>query len=191
MIETERLILRKWTPQDREPFARLNADPRVMEFFPACLSREESDQLAGKIENDITRRGFGLYAAELRADGSFLGFIGLSEPAFHAHFTPCVEIGWRLAAEYWNRGLATEGARAVVRHAFETLKLEALVSFTTERNLASRRVMEKLGMTHDPAEDFDHPGLPQGHPLRRHVLYRSSAGHSTHNAAMRRCTSRK
>ena len=173
-IETPRLILRRWKADDREPFARLNADPRVMRFFPSTLSRVESDGLAGRIELALKARGWGLYAAEGRESGEFLGFIGLSAPDFAAHFTPCVEIGWRLAAEFWNRGLATEGARAVVSYAFETLKIPELVSFTTEGNSPSRRVMEKIGMTHDPADDFDHPRMAEGHPLRHHVLYRLS-----------------
>ena len=176
MIETARLLLRRWKDSDREPFARLNADPQVMEFFPRPLTRPESDALAERIERGIEERGFGLYAAELRESGAFIGFIGLSVPAFEARFTPCVEIGWRLAAGYWNRGLATEGARAVARHAFEGLALQAIVSFTAVQNLASRRVMEKIGMTRDPSDDFDHPHLPEGHRLRRHVLYRLRAG---------------
>jgi RimJ/RimL family protein N-acetyltransferase len=171
-LRTERLLLRAWRAADREPFARMNADPRVIEFFPAPLSRVESDALADRIEAHFAKRGFGLYAAELVEEGAFIGFIGLSVPSFEAHFTPCVEIGWRLAAEYWGRGLATEGAREVVRYAFGELGLDSLVSMTVPANLPSRRIMEKLGMTHNPAADFDHPNLPAGHPLRRHVLYR-------------------
>ncbi len=172
IISTDRLILREWCVTDREPFARLNADPRVMEFMPGCLSREQSDDLADRIDTHFRQHGFGLYAADLRGDDAFIGFVGLSLPRFSAHFTPCVEIGWRLAAEYWNRGLATEGARAVVRHALERLRLGGLVSFTVPGNLRSRRVMEKIGMTHDPTDDFEHPNFPEGHPLRYHVLYR-------------------
>jgi RimJ/RimL family protein N-acetyltransferase len=171
-LRTERLLLRAWRAADHEPFARLNADPRVMEFFPAPLSRAESDALADRIEAHFAKHGFGLYAAELAADGAFIGFIGLSVASFEAHFTPCVEIGWRLAAEYWGRGLATEGAWEAVRYSFGELDLDSLVSMTAPANQPSRRVMEKLGMTHDPADDFDHPNLPAGHPLRRHVLYR-------------------
>jgi len=172
MLETPRLLLRRWRDADREPFARLNADPRVMEFFPAALSREQSDELADRIEAHFEKHGFGLFAAELRQGGAFIGFIGLWTPDFDAAFTPCVEIGWRLAAEHWSQGLATEGAKEVLRHAFETLRLDEIVSFTAPANLASRRVMEKIGMTRSPADDFDHPRLPAGHPLRRHVLYR-------------------
>ena len=115
-----------------------------------------------------------MYAAEILLDHCFIGYVGLHTPSFHARFTPCVEIGWRLAAEYWNRGLATEAAHAVVRHAFGVLHLPALVSFTVPTNLASIRVMRKLNMARDPAEDFDHPDLPEGHLLRRHLLYRLS-----------------
>ena len=171
-IQTDRLLLRRWRDADREPFARMNADPRVMEHFPASMTRVESDAMIDRIEARFAARGYSLWAAELRASGEFIGFIGLSVPAFQARFTPCVEIGWRLDAGYWGRGLATEGAQAVVRHAFAVVGLNELVSFTTEANLRSRRVMEKLGMTHDPADDFDHPNLAAGHPMRRHVLYR-------------------
>jgi ribosomal-protein-alanine N-acetyltransferase len=175
VLGTERLLLRPWRASDREPFARMNADPRVMQFFPACLSREESDRFAEAIEADLAQHGYGLFAAELKTTAPFIGYVGLARPSFHAHFTPCVEIGWRLDAAYWNQGLATEGARAVVRFAFADLGLEEIVSFTVPANLPSRRVMEKLGMTHDRADDFDHPRLPEGHPLRRHVLYRLAA----------------
>jgi len=172
MIESDRLLLRSWEERDREPFARLNADPRVMEFFPACLSAVESESLVDRIEEHFREHGFTMWAAELREQRQFIGFVGLAVPNFKAHFTPCVEIGWRLAAAYWGRGLATEGARAVVQNAFESLNLDALVAYTVPANLRSRRVMEKIGMTHDPRDDFDHPNLPEGHPLRRHVLYR-------------------
>jgi RimJ/RimL family protein N-acetyltransferase len=178
MVESDRLLLRNWEKRDREPFARLNADARVMEFFPACLSRAESDFMVDRMEEHFREHGFGLWAAELREERLFIGFVGLAVPKFEAHFTPCVEIGWRLAADYWGRGLATEGAQVVVRHAFEALKLEALVSFTVPANLRSRRVMEKIGMTHRPSDDFDHPNLPEGHALRRHVLYRLRRGES-------------
>jgi RimJ/RimL family protein N-acetyltransferase len=174
-IETPRLILREWTAADREPFARLNADGRVMEHFPSVLTTEESDAMADRIEANLERRGFGLFAAELRATGRFIGFIGLSVPAFEAHFTPCVEIGWRIAFDCWGQGLATEGAREVLRCGFDILELGEIVSFAVTANLRSRRVMERIGMTHDPADDFDHPLLPDGHPLRRHVLYRTQS----------------
>lgn len=171
-LETERLLLRRWRTADREPFARMNRDPRVMELLAGRLTRDKSDRLVERIERHFERHGFGLWAAELRESSSLIGYVGLSVPVFEAHFMPCVEIGWRLAAEYWGKGLATEGAREVARYAFEALELEALVSFTVPVNLRSRRVMEKIGMTHDARDDFDHPGLPEGHPLRRHMLYR-------------------
>jgi RimJ/RimL family protein N-acetyltransferase len=176
-ILTPRLLLRRWRAADREPFARMNADPRVMEHFPAPLTPAESDAMILKIESHFEDRGYSLWVAELLASGAFTGFIGLSVPAFRAPFTPCVEIGWRLDAEHWGKGLATEGARAVARHAFEILGLEELVSFTVPANLRSRRVMEKIGMTHDPRDDFDHPRFSPGHPLRRHVLYRLNRDH--------------
>jgi RimJ/RimL family protein N-acetyltransferase len=169
---TDRLILRRWRDADRESFARMNRDAVVMEFFPALLSCEESDAMVDRIETHFTERGFGLWVAELRETGEFTGYIGLAVPRFAAAFTPCVEIGWRLASGHWGRGLATEGARAVVDYAFGDLGLPELVSFTVPANLRSRRVMEKLGMTHDPGGDFDHPSIAESHPLRRHVLYR-------------------
>jgi RimJ/RimL family protein N-acetyltransferase len=172
MIATARLLLRKWRHPDREPFAALNADPRVMQFMPCCLSRKESDALVDAIQAHLGEHGFGLFATELRANGTFIGFIGVSVPQFKAKFTPSVEIGWRLSAAHWNQGLATEGAQAVLRYAFETLQLDELVSFTVPANISSRRVMEKIGLIHSPSDDFDHPNLPEGHPLRRHVLYR-------------------
>jgi RimJ/RimL family protein N-acetyltransferase len=172
MLQTERLILRNWYADDRQPFAEINADPRVMEFMPEVLSRSESDLLVDKIDRHFQTHGFGLFVAELRTTGLFIGYVGLVVPSFQATFTPCVEIGWRLSAEHWCKGLATEGAGEVVRYAFRALGLKELVSFTVPTNLRSRRVMEKLGMTHDPTDDFDHPNLPKGHALRRHVLCR-------------------
>jgi RimJ/RimL family protein N-acetyltransferase len=175
-LTTARLHLRRWRDSDRAPFQVLNADPRVMEFFPSTLTAEESDQAVERIERHFDQHSFSLYAAELIESQTFIGFIGLSVPALAAPFMPAVEIGWRLAYEFWGRGLATEGARAVVQHAFTALHLPGLVSFTTTANLRSRRVMEAIGMLRDAAEDFDHPNLPQGHPLRPHVLYRLAAG---------------
>ena len=172
MLETERLLLRGWRTSDRIPFAAMNADPRVMEFLPSLLSRDESDRLADRIEAHFEQHGFGVWAVETRANGKFIGFIGLNTPSFQARFTPCVEIGWRLAFDSWGQGLATEGARRALRYGFETLGLREIVSFTVPKNARSRHVMEKLKMTHDPADDFDHPGLPAGHPWQRHVLYR-------------------
>ena len=174
-ILTERLLLRRWRDEDRLPFSKINTDPRVMEFMPACLSREESDALIARIEDHFDANGFGPFAIELLESNSLVGFVGRFIPSFDAHFMPAVEIGWRLAADQWGRGLACEGARAVLRQSFETLGFDDVVSFTVPANLRSRRVMEKIGMTHDPADDFDHPKLPEGHPLRHHVLYRLSS----------------
>jgi len=171
-LRTERLLLRWWRPDDRQPFSRLNADPRVVEFLPKALTREESNAVADRIEAHFERHGFGLWAVEIPGVTRFAGFIGQSIPRFEAHFTPCIEIGWRLATACWNRGYATEGARAALAFGFQQLEAEEIVSFTVPANVRSRRVMEKIGMTHSPADDFDHPVLPEGHPLRRHVLYR-------------------
>lgn len=172
MIQTRRLLLRQWEAKDREPFAHINADPRVMKFMPACLTREQSDAMIDRIEVHFREHGFGLFATELVAEQRLIGYVGLFVPRFQAHFTPCFEIGWRLASEYWGRGLATEAAKAVTDSAFESIGLEEIVSFTVPANIRSRRVMEKIGMARNPAEDFDHPNLPDGHALRRHVLYR-------------------
>ena len=171
-LRTDRLRLRRWLPTDLAPFAALNADERVMEYFPAALSREESDTLASRIEAHFEQHNFGLWVVEIPNVTSFAGFIGLSVPRFETHFTPCVEIGWRLATEHWGLGYATEGARAVLDFGFEALRLDQVVSFTAPGNHRSRRIMEKIGMVHDPADDFDHPALRDGHRLRRHVLYR-------------------
>lgn len=171
MLRTERLLLRTWRDDDLPLFAALNADPRVMQHFPARLAVRESDEAAARIRQEFSERGFGRWAVEIPGEAAFIGFAGLSVPRFEAHFTPCVEIGWRLAADYWGRGYATEAARAAIEDGFRRLPLQDVVSFTVPANGASRRVMEKLGMTHDPRDDFDHPLLP-GHPLQRHVLYR-------------------
>jgi RimJ/RimL family protein N-acetyltransferase len=178
-LATERLFLRGWRARDLAPFARLNADPRVMEHLPAVLARRESDALAQRICAHFDERGFGLWAVEIPGVADFAGFIGLSVPCFDAPFTPCVEVGWRLATEFWGRGYATEGARAALAFGFERLGLAEIVSFTVPANRRSRRVMERLGMQHSPADDFDHPSLPAGHALRRHVLYRIKASHPT------------
>jgi RimJ/RimL family protein N-acetyltransferase len=165
-------MLRRWRAEDRIGFAKLNADPRVMEFFPGLMTREESDARADRIEAHFQEHGYGLWAVEIPGSAAFVGFIGLIVQRFQAHFTPAVEIGWRLHADHWNRGYATEGARAVLEFGFNLLNLEEIVSSTVPANLRSRRVMEKIGMTHSPKDDFDHPLLTEGHPLRRHVLYR-------------------
>lgn len=175
MLVTERLVLRRWRDGDRGPFADMNADPAVMEHFPATLTRAESDALVDRIEAEFSTRGFGLWAVEVAETGSFIGFTGLSVPRFDAHFTPAVEIGWRLARSAWGHGYASEAARRVLRFAFEERRLAEVVSFTATGNLRSQAVMRRIGMTHDPADDFDHPLLPEGHRLRRHALWRMSA----------------
>src|SRR5689334_4333974 len=143
-----------------------------MEHFPGLLTRGESDAFAGRIEAHFDERAFGLWAVEVPGEAAFIGFVGLSVPRFEAHFMPAVEVGWRLDRPYWGRGFATEAARAAVADGFERIGLQEVVSFTIPANLPSRRVMERLGMTHDEADDFDHPALPEGHRMRRHVLYR-------------------
>ena len=175
-LRTARLLLRRWRDEDRAPFAALNADPLVTEFLPGPLSRARSDALADRIAAHFAAHGFGLWAIEVPGQVPFAGFVGLAVPAFEAAFTPCVEVGWRLASACWGRGYATEGARAALAFGFARLGLAEIVSFTVPANVRSRRVMERLGMTHDPADDFDHPALPEGHPLRRHVLYRATRG---------------
>ncbi len=172
IIQTERLILRQWCDQDLEPFAVMNADPRVMEFFPSTLSKKESDALAKRISDKIIEQSWGLWAVSIPHIADFIGFIGLAKPTFEAHFTPAVEVGWRLAFDYWGKGYATEGAKAVLKYGFQKIFLNEIVSFTVVQNIQSRKVMEKIGLHHKLIDDFDHPKLPEGHPLRRHVLYR-------------------
>jgi RimJ/RimL family protein N-acetyltransferase len=174
-LRTPRLVLRQWRDDDLAPFAELNADPEVMLHFPSVLTRAQSDAFALGARTHIATLGWGLWAVEALEGSPFIGFVGLSRPRFEAHFTPAAEIGWRLAREHWGKGYATEAARAATSFAFAELDLEEIVSFTTVANEPSRRVMERLGMTHDPADDFDHPLLPPGHPQRRHVLYRLRA----------------
>lgn len=171
-LETERLVLREWRAEDRAPFAAMNADPLVMGFLSRALTREESDALVDRILAHWAEDGHGLWAVEIRDAGRFIGFVGLTPPNFEAAFTPCVEIGWRLAADAWSRGYATEAARAALRFGFEELGLAEIVSFTVPDNVRSRAVMERIGLRRDPADDFLHPNLPEGHRLRQHVLYR-------------------
>ena len=169
--ETERLVLRRWRAEDSEPFAALNADPKVMEDFASGLSRRESDELIDRIEAAFAERGFGLWALEVKATGEFIGFTGLWVPSFEAAFTPTVEIGWRLARGAWGHGFATEAAKASLHEGFLEHGLPEVVALTYEHNARSRAVMERLGMKRDPSDDFDHPALA-GHRLARHVLYR-------------------
>lgn len=182
-LRTERLVLRRWRPEDREPFAALNADPEVMRWYPKPLGREESDALVERIEEAIERDDFGLWAVEVPGVEPFVGYVGLAPVPFDAHFTPAIEIGWRLARHVWGRGYATEAAWRALELAFGALGLDEVVSFTAEGNLRSRRVMERLGMTRDPSDDFDHPLLDPGSPLSRHVLYRLSRVDHAHRPA--------
>ena len=173
MLETERLLLRPWKQEDYDPFAALNADPVVMEYFPSTLSRKESDAMADRVCGLIDEKGWGFWAAEEKESGSFIGFIGLNEPGHDLPFNPCVEIGWRLATPFWGKGYATEAANACLAFAFNDLDLDEVVSFTTVRNTRSRAVMERLGFINS-GEDFDHPAIEDGHPIKPHVLYRLS-----------------
>jgi RimJ/RimL family protein N-acetyltransferase len=169
---TSRLLLRRWQDSDRAPFAQLNADPEVMRHFPGVLDRDASDDLAARVEAHFAEHGFGPWAVEVCGGAPFIGFVGLAHVGFDAHFTPAVEILWRLARSSWGHGYATEAAREACRIAFAELRTPSIVSFTVPANTRSRAVMERLAMTHDPLDDFDHPKVAEGHPLRRHVLYR-------------------
>lgn len=174
---TDRLVLRGWRDDDRGPYAALNADPIVMEHFPSTLTSRQSDEMVDRMVASWSDRGFGLWAVEVvdheGGPGQFVGFVGLSSPLWEAAFTPCIEIGWRLSRHAWGHGYATEAARAALAWGFSELDPpgDEFVSFTTEANARSRRVMEKLGMRRDPADDFDHPLLPDWAGCR-HVLYR-------------------
>lgn len=164
-----RVLLRSWRGDDLDSFAALNADPVVTEFLAGPRSREASAEMIARLQAGIDERGWGLWAVDV--GGRCIGFTGITHPRFESHFTPCVEIGWRLAREAWGHGYATEAARVALAFGFAVLNLAEIVAFTAAGNVRSRRVMERIGMSHDPADDFDHPQLP-GHPLQRHVLYR-------------------
>ena len=169
-VETDRLMLRRWRDADRGPFAALNADPVVMEYFPAVQTADETNAFVDRIERHFEDHGWGFWAVEIPGTAPFIGFVGLSTlTVFHV---PVVEIGWRLDKRYWNNGYATEAAQASLRYGFETLDLDQIVAITAHDNWSSRRVMEKLSMTHDPTEDFEHPNVPSGHRLQPFVLYR-------------------
>jgi RimJ/RimL family protein N-acetyltransferase len=171
-LRTERVLLRRWRASDLEPCAAMNADPRVMENFPAPLSRRESAVFIGRMEGCFEDCGYGLWAVELPGEAPFIGCVGLLPVGKDLPFAPAVEVGWRLARAHWGTGLAGEAASAAIAFAFDRLRLRELVAYTAERNERSRRLMDRLGMRHDPAADFAHPGLPLGHPLAPHVLYR-------------------
>jgi RimJ/RimL family protein N-acetyltransferase len=170
-LETTRLLLRPWSDDDLEPFAALNADPRVMEHFPALMDRATSDAQATRWRAMFAEHGLGMWAVEEKEGAPFIGFVGLSIPAFEAAFTPCVEVGWRLAADYWGRGYATEAALASLAFGFGSLGLARIVSYTARPNLRSEAVMQRLGMKREAKGDFIHPLVPAGHRLAWHVLY--------------------
>ena len=181
-IKTPRLRLRQWRDSDRQPFAALNADPAVMEFFPSAQSRTASDASIDSWQSQLATQGWSNWAIELQVSGQFIGFTGLSVPRRVLPFSPCVEVGWRLSRQHWGCGYATEAARASLRVGFEQLALPQIVSFTAVANLRSRAVMERIGM-HNTHQDFEHPGVPQGHRLRLHCLYRVTNEQYFQNAA--------
>jgi ribosomal-protein-alanine N-acetyltransferase len=174
-LRTPRLLLRRWREGDREPYAAMNADPQVREFFPELLTRELSDAQIVVFEEHLDQHGFGMWALELLATGELLGFTGMDLATYDAPFTPAIEIGWRLRRSAWGHGYATEAARECLRFGFEELELTEIVAATAVANQRSRAVMERLGMRHDSAEDFEHPEVAAGHPLAHHVLYRLRA----------------
>jgi ribosomal-protein-alanine N-acetyltransferase len=176
-LKTSRLLLRRWRKTDLEPFAALNADPVVMEHMPTVLTSRETALWIARIELGFEEYGFGLWALEHGATGDFIGLTGLSVPRIEAHFTPAVEVGWRLAREHWGNGYASEAAAAALGFGFSESRLDEIVSFTVPANTSSIKVMERLGMTRDPEDDFEHPFLADGSHVRRHILYRMSVGH--------------
>ena len=174
ILETERLTLRRWRDSDFKPFADLNADPRVMAFFPATLSSNETKSMMKVLEEKFENHGFSFWAVALKTTHEFIGFVGLNIPNYTLPFSPCVEVGWRLSFAHWGKGYAQEAATASLRYGFKVLMLAEIVSFTSEKNFRSRRVMEKIGMLRDVHGDFNHPQLAVDHPLSCHVLYRIS-----------------
>jgi RimJ/RimL family protein N-acetyltransferase len=174
LLNTQRLTLRRWQESDFAPFAAMNADPEIMQYFPAVLNAEQTKTMIEKIEASFDKKGFGLWAIEVNDTKKFVGFAGLSEPNFVAPFTPCVEIGWRVATEFWGQGYAPEAAKEILTDAFKRLNLSEVVSFTAKANSNSIRVMRKLGMTRTPEDDFFHPSIDKEDRLAEHVLYRLS-----------------
>ena len=171
-LHTNRLLLRRWQEDDLAPFAALNSDPVAMEHFPGLMTEAQTESMIEGMEAHFEEHGYGLWALELNLTKNFIGFTGLSTPGFEAAFTPAVEVGWRLFPKYWDSGYATEASREAIRFGFEVAGLEQIVSFTVPANRRSCRVMERIGMTHDPEDDFDHPSLENGSPLKRQVLYK-------------------
>ncbi len=171
-LETARLVLRRWREEDLAPMAAINADREVMEHFPASMSRAEVALLIARMEAGFERDGYGFWAVELREEGTLAGFVGISPVPGDIPVAPSVEVGWRLARAQWGKGIAHEAAQASLDHGFGALGLEEIVAYTSVENGRSRRLMERLGMRHDPAADFDHPRVPTGSALARHVVYR-------------------
>jgi RimJ/RimL family protein N-acetyltransferase len=182
-LRTERLLLRRWRPEDKLPFAEMNADATVMEFFLNTLTSAESDAFAERIDTEFDHRGYGLFAVQVQGAETCAGFVGLHaftlEEKSPLPFAPGVEVGWRLARGVWGKGYATEAARACLAFGFEEIGLDEIVSFTSVVNERSQQVMRKIGMHRDPADDFDHPRVPAGHRLRPHVLYRISSSEAS------------
>jgi RimJ/RimL family protein N-acetyltransferase len=172
-IRMEHIFLRQWRDSDLDPYADMNCDPEVMQYFPALMSREQSEASLARQSALIEQRGWGLWALDV--NDTFAGFVGLAVPNFDTPFTPCVEVGWRLRREYWGRGVAYRGAVQALDYGFGVLKLPEIVSFTATANVRSRRLMERLGFVYDRMSDFEHPSVPEGHELRHHVLYRKHA----------------
>jgi len=176
ILETPRLILRQWEERDLEPYAALNADPRVMEYFPKLLTRDEvKNMIETRLAKHIRDKGYGLWCAELKSLNECIGFIGIQVPPFEVHFNPSIEIGWRLAHKVWGQGLAGEGARKVLEYSFGQLRMPEMLAMASKINVRSQNVMKKLGMTYVPEYDFDHPKLEIGSPIRPHVTYRIKA----------------
>lgn len=176
IIETERLILRTWKATDAQAFFQINQDPQVIKYLRDPLSMEEVHDFMHAKNEHQNKYGYSLWAVQLKRTGELIGFIGLNYTDWPAHFTPAVEIAWRIASEYWGKGYATEGAKACLEYGFNILRLAEIVSFTVPANLASIRVMEKIGMKRDLKGDFAHPKLPEEHIFSQHVLYRITKG---------------
>jgi RimJ/RimL family protein N-acetyltransferase len=172
-LESERVLLRQWVESDVPSFVQLNSDPKVMQYFPQALTEQESRGFVSVMSSVIDENGWGFWAAELKSSGDFIGFVGLNIPRTILPFSPCVEVGWRLHKEYWGNGYATEGGRVSLAYAFECMKIDEVVSFTTKSNYKSRKVMERLGME-NTGENFKYPDIPNEHPLSEHVLYKIS-----------------
>lgn len=171
-LTTPRLLLRAWDEVDTISFYRMSQDPRVMKYFPELWSMDMVKDFIIRMNEQLSQKNFTLWAAEVKDSKRFIGFIGLNVPTWNAHFTPCVEIGWRLATEFWGQGYATEGAKAALEYAFLEMHIPEIVSFTVPNNSRSRSVMERIGMIRDFTGDFLHPKLASDHRLAKHVLYR-------------------